>query len=189
MFCSDTANARGPLAYGKPHIILHQIVPLNQIDDTDIETLLDLAFGEDRKSRTAYQLRAGTRAIELLSFAALDDAGQLVGTLQSWPVRIENADGASDAMTLVGPVAVRPDLQRSGVGKFLMERLITAADQYGHQALMMIGDPEYYERFFDFTADATAGWSLPGPVERHRLLARITRAGGVAVHGRIVPNP
>lgn len=168
---------------------LYQIIPLSQIDETDVETLLDLSFGTDRKSRTAYKLRTGTRAIELLSFAALDGDGRLVGTLQSWPVRIENAEGAVDAMTLVGPVAVRPDLQRGGVGKLLMTHLMAAADLYGHQALMMIGDPEYYGRFFDFTAEYTSGWSIPGPVERHRLLARITRSGGVAVHGRIVPNP
>ena len=168
---------------------MYKIVPLSHIAETDIEALLDKAFGADRKTRTAYKLRAGTRAIELLSFAALDETGSLIGTLQCWPVRIENADGAADAMTLVGPVAVLPDLQRGGVGKFLMSHLIDASEEFGHQALMMIGDPEYYGRFFGFTAEHTAGWKLPGPVERHRLLARITRNGGVATHGRIVPNP
>ncbi len=39
-------------------------------------------------------------------------------------------------------------------------------------ALMLIGDPEYYGRFFGFSADHTGEWRLPGPVERHRLLAR-----------------
>ncbi len=38
--------------------------------------------------------------------------------------------------------------------------------------MAMIGDPEYYGRFFGFTADATANWELPGPVERRRLLAK-----------------
>ena len=37
---------------------------------------------------------------------------------------------------------------------------------------MLIGDPEYYGRFFGFSAEATAGWRLPGPVEARRLLAR-----------------
>ena len=36
----------------------------------------------------------------------------------------------------------------------------------------MIGDPDYYGRFWGFTADATGGWTLPGPFEAHRLLAR-----------------
>ena len=42
-------------------------------------------------------------------------------------------------------------------------------------ALMMIGDPDYYGRFWCFTSDATGGWQVPGPVERHRLLARGVR--------------
>ena len=38
-------------------------------------------------------------------------------------------------------------------------------------ALMLIGDPEYYGRFFGFTAERTGGWRLPGPFEPRRLLA------------------
>jgi predicted N-acetyltransferase YhbS len=41
---------------------------------------------------------------------------------------------------------------------------------------VLIGDPSYYERFFGFSAAHTGGWETPGPVERHRLLARL--AGG-----------
>ena len=82
-----------------------------------------------------------------------------------------------------------PDLQRGGLGKQMMVVLVKAAAEQGHDALMMIGDPEYYGRFFGFTADATGGWEIPGPVERHRLLARITRPGGVPAIGRIIPDP
>ena len=38
--------------------------------------------------------------------------------------------------------------------------------------LVLIGDPGYYGRFFGLTAERTGAWRLPGPVERHRLLAR-----------------
>jgi predicted N-acetyltransferase YhbS len=54
-----------------------------------------------------------------------------------------------------------------------MTRALDAAQAQGlDDALMLIGDPEYYGRFFGFDATRTAGWRLPGPVERHRLLAR-----------------
>ncbi len=46
---------------------------------------------------------------------------------------------------------------------------------------VLIGDPEYYGRFFGFAADQTGRWDLPGPFERRRLLARTGRtdaAGG-----------
>jgi predicted N-acetyltransferase YhbS len=78
-------------------------------------------------------------------------------------------------MVMVGPVAVEPELQRGGIGRLLMERMLEAASisgTPGAEALMLIGDPEYYGRFFGFTADRTARWRLPGPFEARRLLAR-----------------
>ncbi len=166
-----------------------KIVPLSRVAADDVETLLDAAFGADRKARTAYKMRVGTRAIDLLSFAALAPDGTLIGSLQSWPVALETKEGKKIPMTLVGPVAVSPGLQRGGIGRQMMERLMTAALKHGHDALLMIGDPEYYERFFGFSADATRNWIIPGPVERRRLLANITRPGGVPAEGRVIPFP
>lgn len=144
------------------------ILPLAQIAPDEVEALLDDAFGADRKTRTAYRLREGAAEIPVLSFAALD-GDTLLGSLQSWPVRV-----AGYAVTLVGPVAVASQRQRSGIGRMLMAALDIAA---GDAPLMMIGDPEYYGRFFGFSADFTAAWELPGPVERHRLLARNVPTG------------
>jgi predicted N-acetyltransferase YhbS len=154
----------------EPELI--SFVPLATIDPPAIEQLLDRAFGADRHGRTAYRIRDGMRAIPALSFAALNDAA-LVGTIQCWPVRFAGADGREVALAMVGPVAVDPARQRDGIGRMLMERSLAAAAISGAaRALMLIGDPEYYGRFFGFTAARTAGWQLPGPVERHRLLAR-----------------
>ncbi|MEK6541323.1 MAG: GNAT family N-acetyltransferase, partial [Pseudomonadota bacterium] len=82
-----------------------------------------------------------------------------------------------------------PKVQRGGIGRVMMDALLAAAEVSAPAALMMIGDPEYYGRFFGFAADATAGWRLPGPVERRRLLARAV--GGhhpPALAGQIVPR-
>ena len=165
-----------------------EIGPLWRVPRDDIETLLDAAFGADRKSRTAYKLREGVEAIRDLSFAAFDGE-RLVGTLQSWPLALEEADGTLTRMTLVGPVAVMPDQQRGGIGRLLMQSLMDASEICGANAMVLIGDPEYYGRFFGFVADATGEWELPGPFERHRLLARITRPGGVPAKGRLIPDP
>jgi predicted N-acetyltransferase YhbS len=173
-------------AWRLPQLI--KIVPLATVPAEAVEALLDAAFGQDRFGRTAYKLRAGTTALPDLSFAALDEAGVLIGTLQSWPVQLNRPDGGRESLTLVGPVAVMPDVQRGGIGKALMHALIKAADAGATDAMMMIGDPEYYERFFGFSAKATGGWDLPGPFEKHRLLARIRRPGGVGVAGMIGPD-
>ena len=162
------------------------LVPLTDIAPDRVEHLLDAAFGADRHGRTAYRIRENMPFLPHLSFAALEGT-DLLGTIQAWPAQVADADGA-DPIILVGPVAVMPDAQGKGIGKALMVELLKAADSGGADAMVMIGDPEYYGRFFGFTAEATADWAVPGPVERHRLLARIRRDGGIRRHGTLGPD-
>ena len=154
---------------------LVDLVPLATVDPAAVEALLDQAFGADRHARTAYKVRGPARAIAPLSFAAVD-GHELLGSVQCWPVTLTTDDGRTHPLVMVGPVAVAPQRQRDGIGRLLMERALAAADSAGPAVtgagLMLIGDPEYYGRFFGFTADRTARWRLPGPVERRRLLAR-----------------
>ncbi|HWL47051.1 MAG TPA: N-acetyltransferase, partial [Sphingomonadaceae bacterium] len=130
------------------------LAPLSTADTDAVEMLLDAAFGRDRHGRTAYRLRTGVKPIAPLSFAAFAEE-RLVGSLQSWPLEIAPAGAPPAPLVLVGPVAVAPDRQRGGLGKRLMETLLAAADASEPvPALAMIGDPEYYGRFFGFTAEA-----------------------------------
>ena len=154
-----------------------ELLPLSNIEPEAVEALLDAAFGTDRFGRTAYRIREGRDALPALSFAAVED-GALVGTIQCWPVAHLAADGTETPLVMVGPVAVRPDVQRGGHGRALMAHMLAAAESAADGALMMIGDPEYYGRFFGFTADATGAWDLPGPFEKRRLLARAVRGLG-----------
>lgn len=107
------------------------------------------------------------------SFAALDEAERLVGSLQSWPIEIVGDDGSVAPLVLVGPIAVRPDRQRDGLGRRLTGHALAALDAADETASMLVGDPEYYGRFFGFDAAPAAGWRLPGPVEQRRVLARV----------------
>jgi len=155
-------------------------VPINAVDPAAVEALLDRAFGRDRHGRTAYRLRQGVGVIPELSFAAIED-GALAGTIQCWPVTLHGDDGSHHPMVLVGPVAVEPSRQRGGLGKELVHQALDAAVELDLDgAMMLVGDPEYYSRFWGFTADATAGWRLPGPVEARRLLARGTDVPAIA---------
>ena len=148
------------------------IDPLSTRHGDAVEALLDRAFGTDRHARTAYKVRGPAAAIPALGFAAVED-GVMAGSIQCWPVALVDIGGSEHPLVMLGPVAVEPSRQQGGIGRRLVERSLAAAAEIGlDEAMMLIGDPEYYGRFFGFTAAATGGWQLPGPVERHRLLAR-----------------
>ena len=155
-------------------------LPISAVDPTAVEALLDRAFGRDRHGRTAYRLRAGVSAIPELSFAAVED-GALVGTIQCWPVDLNGDDGRVWPLVMVGPVAVEPGRQRGGLGTELVHQALDAAVELDLDGVMMlVGDPEYYGRFWGFSDEATGGWRLPGPVEARRVLARGTAVPTVA---------
>lgn len=150
-----------------------------------VEALLDAAFGPDRRQRTAYRLRQRVEVIQALSFAAFEQ-GELVGTLQSWPIQL--GDGIGRGLVLVGPVAVLPDRQRQGIGVALMNKMLATADASGEDALMLIGDASYYGRLFGFSAEHTTGWDVPGPVDRDRLLARLSSSRLHGLSGMLGPR-
>ena len=163
------------------------IIPLSDVDPALIEALLDRAFEPDRQKRTAYKVREGMDWLPGLSFAALDEDDMLVGTIQCWPVALTDEAGRANPMIMVGPVAVLPGQQGRGFGKALMTASMTAIDPRAPLPQVMIGDPEYYGRFWGFTNAHTAGWNLPGPFERHRLLVRCDNPAVLPEKGMLGP--
>lgn len=167
------------------------LIPLANVEPALIEQLLDRAFGPDRFARTAYRIREGTNWLEGLSFAALDDEDMLVGTIQTWPVALTDADGRCHPLLMVGPVAVVPEAQGQGYGKALMLAVLDAVDRTEPRSAIlpqvMIGDPEYYGRFFGFSANHTGGWHCPGPNDPARLLMRYDNAAVLPAEGMLGP--
>jgi len=163
------------------------LIPLDAVDPAMVEDLLDRAFEPDRHKRTAYKVREGMDWLPALSFAALDDAGMLVGTIQCWPIALTDPAGRAHPMIMVGPVAVLPEAQGAGYGKALMTAALAAITPEAPLPQVMIGDPEYYGRFWGFSNAGTDGWSLPGPFEKHRLLARCDNPAVLPAEGTLGP--
>jgi predicted N-acetyltransferase YhbS len=163
------------------------LIPLDNVDPALVEALLDRAFEPERKTRTAYKLREGTDWLPGLSFAAIDGAEQLVGSIQCWPVALTDPSSKRHPLIMVGPVAVLPEAQGVGYGKALMTASLAALSPEAPLPQVMIGDPEYYGRFWGFDNGATAGWTLPGPYDPRRLLARCDDPEGLPKVGSLGP--
>lgn len=163
------------------------IIPLDQVDPALVEALLDRAFEPERHRRTAYKVREGTEWLPGLSFAAIDEDEMLAGTIQCWPVALTDPAGRAHPMVMVGPVAVLPEQQGRGFGKALMTASLAALNPRAPLPQVMIGDPEYYGRFFGFTNEGTGGWDLPGPFEQRRLLVRCDNPAVLPAEGMLGP--
>jgi predicted N-acetyltransferase YhbS len=107
--------------------------------------------------------------------------------LQCWPVALTDDAGKMHPMIMVGPVAVYPDCQGEGIGQALMNGLLKELQQGESLPLVMIGDPAYYDRFFDFSPERTGGWSLPGPWDPERLLVRASKDVPLPEKGKLGP--
>ena len=165
------------------------LIPLESVDPALIEALLDSAFEPERHTRTAYKVREGMDWLPTLSFAALEGEEHLVGTIQCWPVALTDPAGKAHPMIMVGPVAVLPAVQGLGYGQALVTAALAALDPRAPLPQVMIGDPEYYGRFWGFSNAATAGWSLPGPFAQHRLLVRCDNPAVLPREGMLGPWP
>lgn len=164
-----------------------KIIPLDNVDPALVEQVLDRAFEPERRQRTAYKVREGMDWLPGLSFAALDENDMLVGTIQCWPVALTAPDGRAHPMIMVGPVAVVPEEQMRGFGKALMTASLGNLDPAAPLPQVMIGDAEYYGRFWGFTNRYTKGWTLPGPWDPKRLLVRCDNPAVLPREGALGP--
>lgn len=152
------------------------------------EALLDLAMGAGRRRKSSETIRRGRLPAEGLALVACDDTGALAGTVRLWHVAAGVSGDAAVPALLLGPLAVRPDLAGFGIGTRLMDEALLRAAALGHRAVLLVGDPSYYVRF-GFQAEPAAGLAMPGPFERHRLLARELVPGALSgATGLIVPT-
>jgi predicted N-acetyltransferase YhbS len=152
------------------------MVTIRHEKPTDVcarDALLDSAFGAGRTRKSSERLREGRLPAQELALIAADGR-RVIGTARLWHVRCDSGQPA----LLLGPVAVAADCRSRGVGAALVRRALRDARGLGHRAVILVGDPQYYGRF-GFSDAKTATLFMPGPFERHRLLAIELTAGAL----------
>jgi putative acetyltransferase len=91
--------------------------------------------------------------------------GQIVGHILFSPVRIQSPSGDFGAIGL-GPMAVLPEHQGCGIGSRLVLAGMAELLLAGHEAVIVLGHPEFYPRF-GFVPASTYGirWEQEVPDE------------------------
>lgn len=145
-----------------------------------IERVLERAFGPGRFAKTSERVRErGARLEPALSRVALDDAGEVVGVCRIWRVK------AGGEFFFLGPLAVDPAAQSSGLGLTLTRDAVTACRAGGGGGVVLVGAERFF-RPLGFYVVPGGRLSLPGPVDPARLLWLELRPGGLdAAHGEL----
>lgn len=156
------------------------IRPEGPKDGPQVEALVAEAFGPGRHAKTAYRLREGVSPLLELCHV-LEIEARIAGTVRYWPVAI----GGVGAIML-GPIAVRRDLQGQGFALQLMEASLARAKALGHRVVVLVGDESYYARAGFARIQPVGRVTLPGPVDLARLLGLELQPGALAsVSGEI----
>jgi len=92
--------------------------------------------------RLVDELRASGAWIPALSLVAIGPGGDVTGH-----VLCTRGYVADVPVLALGPLGVRPDRQRAGVGSALMHAVLGAGDALGEPLVALLGDPGYYARF------------------------------------------
>jgi putative acetyltransferase len=129
-------------------------------DISHIRDIVAHAFGQRLEADLVDQLRADGDA--LVSLVAVAENGELVGHILFSRLPIEGAKGRVTEAAALAPLAVRPERQREGVGSALTEAGIRACTARGLAAIIVVGDPKFYQRF-GFSAAAARGLQSPYP--------------------------
>ena len=73
--------------------------------------------------------------------------GEPVGHIFYTHTNVIDADGTAHPVISFGPISVRPDVQRTGIGSELIRRSFAMAREMGFGAVLITGNPRYYHRF------------------------------------------
>jgi len=92
-----------------------------------------------------HNMRKTKEFIKELDYAAIFN-DEIIGNIVYAKAKIIDINKEYDVITF-GPVSVLPMYQKLGIGKKLIEHTITKSKEMGFNAVMIYGNPKYYERF------------------------------------------
>jgi len=135
-------------------------------DEDAVRRINNEAFGQSGEADLVDELRQNG-GLTLSLVAVIGD--ELVGHIAYSPVVVGDRETVPAPLALA-PMAVLPAHQQSGIGTALVRESLNEARRRGHEAVIVLGHPEFYPRF-GFTPASRFGITCPYPAPDEAFLA------------------
>ncbi|WP_165020735.1 MULTISPECIES: GNAT family N-acetyltransferase [unclassified Dysgonomonas] len=123
-------------------------VEIRQEDATDFPAVYNInstAFEGRDEAQLVDRLRGSENFIPELSLVATIE-NKLVGHILFTTIKIVNEETETESLALA-PIAVKPELQRKGIGTQLIQHGLKKAKELGYESAIVLGHEHYYPRF------------------------------------------
>ena len=98
----------------------------------------------------------------------LEREGEIIGHVLYMRAKIVADDGREIPVMTFGPISIRPDLQRQGLGKYLLDYSMERAEELGVGALCIEGNIDFYSKS-GFVVAGTKGIRYHGEPEQEMV--------------------
>lgn len=92
-----------------------------------------------------HQMRECTAYIPELNLVA-EDKGKIIGQAITLKAHIKGDDETVHTVLTLGPIAVLPEYQKTGIGAKLIAKTKEIAKALGYPAILLCGSPDYYSK-------------------------------------------
>ena len=133
-------------------------------DLISVQKVIETSFPDEENeeiSQFAFDLSTETSSPQIVSLIAKVD-NQIIGYVSYSPIFLKSDTIISGY--ILAPLAVSPEHQKQGVGSNLINSGIDLLTKEGADALLVYGDPSYYERF-GFKEEVGRSFVPPYPLQ------------------------
>lgn len=141
------------------------------------------AFQGEEEAKLVTAIRSSADFIRDLSLVA-ELNGRIVGHVLLSKVQLQR-DGDNRTVLALGPMSVVPSQSHRGIGSVLIQAAIGRARDMRYPAIVVAGQPEYYQRF-DFQPAATWGLTSNLRLPADGLTAMELVQGTLKNGGRVI---
>ena len=93
-----------------------------------------------------HKIRKVPAFVKELNYVACD-GDNVVGNIVYSKAKVVDDKNNEFEVLCMGPIGVLPSFQKKGIGSFIMKCSIKKAKELGFKAIIIFGNPKYYQRF------------------------------------------